>query len=376
MKKIIQIVGFLTLLMVFLFGICFQQNTSLSARKNAFSDFKVMAIKYRSPNTGHWIDLAKSTPLLEYANGTITFYEVEIGKDGEVYKPRLDNNGLPIKIQKFDKQKVFGTIYSMMGFIATEIEGKIDFENIEIGMFNKFFDDDGDEGHYEIASCYLKKSNIPKGILISIYGHASKKETDRIIKNIRLGSVFLLDNDFNFEFFEPADNGYKFAKQLIINPDTVNLNAFSAQYTENGYHLETQNHKGFILMIYGSNNVIIGGREFVYNKKPLLMANGKLAVNIDLLMSFLFGFKSSDNEEIKLYRLYTPFYHDIPSLIEIKLKVGSKIAFVNDQQAEFAFEPYVTYGYQVYVPLRDVCAMLKAKLRYRQADSSVLIERF
>lgn len=144
MKKL-MIKGFLFLLTTIFFGAMLQASPSLSVRKNAFPDFKVMATKYRNMNAS-WVNLDKPTPLFEYANGLISFYKVQIDKGTRICKPRLDDKGLPIKIERFDKQEVFDTIYSMMGFIATEIEGKPDFENIEIAMFNKFFDDDENGG--------------------------------------------------------------------------------------------------------------------------------------------------------------------------------------------------------------------------------------
>ncbi|NLI40749.1 MAG: hypothetical protein GX421_06180 [Caldisericales bacterium] len=319
--------------------------------------FEIMA--YKSSIGGY--EYKKPSPLMTYDDGELTFYEFEkVTVDGQ-YRviPKLDKDGYPIKIDKKDKDIINKLFVTLNPIICAKIENtKLNINAISIGIF------DGRQWMFNTYKRELKEDGAIR--MDSSY-------TDKVYP---YGSISIMDNNYNFEVYEYYGVMHQRVRAITINPDYCRyLSDYpglskmdEALYSRDGFG------QGYLWAKVDSNQYKMAGKDYDWHKPAIISKDG-LFINLSFLTDVLFAPYTFDGKTCTIKRLFRKQSRNETILIELQLIENSKKAYLNGQEVELSLEPFDTKD-AFYVPLLDVCRLLRANCHTSRYDGSILIARF
>lgn len=320
-------------------------------------DYSIVVYSYVAESSkGEVIQLDKQYKFAECKQGKLVFYDFEetTRKKEKYLLPKLDakKNQIVLKLNtqddlekllkhfEWDNRLLFvSTGYSpevYLGFFAPEKEGKIN-------------------------------TNLMRNI----------SKTDRFRSSTKIGlttknescGFFFCDNNLFYELFEFNDNQPS-SFNGSLNPDIekeYDLPGISRIATD----FDTTS--GYIEFAVGSKNALVKGIEKSMNN-PVSIEKNSAVVPVEFLVNNLGGSKSiqfsNDKKscEIKRYMQYSNRW------INIKFSVGSDTINVDGEAIKLPIKTY-SKNYDVFVPVGVFCKSLKAALRWRDFDKTILINR-
>lgn len=322
--------------------------------------FEIVAYKYMGGNKPY--EYGKPSPLLVCEDGELTFYEFEC-KDIEGCRqvvPKLDKDGYPIKIQKNDKDILEKLFVTLNPRIVAKIENtKLRINAIALGIFV------GTQWNFNIYT---------KDLVEEFKLRMDASGTDKIYP---YGSISIMDDNYNFEVYEYYGVMHQRTRVESLNPDCCEyLSDYpglyklgEALYSTGGFG------QGYLWGKVDSNQFKIAGRDYEWIMPAFVWGEGGLFVNLLFLTDVLFAPYTSDGKTYTIKRLFRKQSRNETILIELQLTKNSKKAYLNGQEVELSLEPFDTDNV-FYVPLLDVCKLLRANCHTSRYDGSILIARF
>ncbi|HOR46914.1 MAG TPA: hypothetical protein PLX04_00460 [Caldisericia bacterium] len=362
MNVILNLRKFVLVLVVFAIIVTPYSSPSFGIQKMIWPQdpFTIIAYEYRSFSGGSFWSFKKPTPMLSYEKGKLTFYEFEIVEDetGKHYSPVLDEYGSPVKVDPADKdivKKAEKIITSRRLF------GKLDGPQgrIALGMF--FQEDDN---YYKWKYCIFGK-DINRSQYIS--------GTDKIYP---VGSISYLDGDYNFEVQAYHGYAYQVERREALNPEYYDRYEIPGlvDFGEASY-INRQSGAGYLWLSAKDPKVVINTVEHSYTNFALVLSENQIPfVALSFLSDVLFAPMTGDGETYTIQRLYNIKTTEV-ELVKLTLTKDSKKALIDGKEVELSEPPFMT-DTGLFVPLLDVCKLLKANCHYRKTDYSAIVARF
>ncbi|MBP6928437.1 MAG: hypothetical protein KBC24_02565 [Caldisericia bacterium] len=362
MNVILNLRKFVLVLVVFAIIVTPYSSPSFGIQKMIWPQdpFTIIAYEYRSFSGGSFWSFKKPTPMLSYEKGKLTFYEFEIVEDetGKHYSPVLDEYGSPVKVDPADKdivKKAEKIITSRRLF------GKLDGPQgrIALGMF--FQEDDN---YYKWKYCIFGK-DINRSQYIS--------GTDKIYP---VGSISYLDGDYNFEVQAYHGYAYQVERREALNPEYYDRYEIPGlvDFGEASY-INRQSGAGYLWLSAKDPKVVINTVEHSYTNFALVLSENQIPfVALSFLSDVLFAPMTGDGETYTIQRLCNIKTTEV-ELVKLTLTKDSKKALIDGKEVELSEPPFMT-DTGLFVPLLDVCKLLKANCHYRKTDYSAIVARF
>jgi len=201
-------------------------------------------------------------------------------------------------------------------------------------------------------------------------------------EDISLGSIFFMDENFNYACYKYTGNDLCLYEQKALNPD-IDYGKYPTLFKPTTaipwqWFSESNVTKGYIWLRPYKAAYLCGTR--VRLAPSSIDDSGIMMVDPDWFIQSVYGVWTLDSEygdpyEYTLYRLRNDLYSDNPELIKAYFKEGSDIAVINDN-SEYKLSTQTFSNKYLVVPLIDLCNIFKLKYHYRPFDQSILIERF
>ncbi len=361
MKKEISLAVFIVFLISFI-TLNFESIKSEIINNNPPPDFSIIAYKTLSYKKRKVIDLEKPSPLASSKDGVITFYEIEEKKDESdiYYIPKLDENNNPIPVAYDDRDIVNKIKNALRPTFQAKIEG---LQNtIALGICLPY----NGVGHWFYN---LYRKNIEPNDITRVTMSVSTSKF-----NSPVGSIFYLDNDYNFEIHAYHGYAHQLDHREAINPDNYSVYDVPGFLRIGEVVYKKSYCQGYLWMKADSGETCINGKNIVLDKPPLIHEGDKLALDISLLSDVIFSPAEGDGKSITIYRFCELVSGQIEP-VKVTFRLGEKTASLNGEPVELSFEPFLKEN-QFFVPFFDVCKLLKANCHYRKTDNTALVARF
>jgi hypothetical protein len=361
MRKQISLVVFIIFLVSFV--MCdFKQVQSDTILNNPPPDFSIVAYKTLSYKKRKIIDLEKPSPLISYKDGIITFYEIEEKKDESdiYYAPKLDENNNPIPVAYNDKDIINKIKSALRPTFQAKIEGPQN--TVALGVCLPY----NGIGHWFYN---LYKKNIEPDDITRVTMSVSTSKF-----NSPVGSIFYLDDNYNFEIYAYHGYSHQLDRREAINPDNYSVYDVPGFLRIGEVVYKNSYCQGYLWMKADSGEICINGKNIVLDKPSLIHEGDKLALDINLLSDVIFSPAEGDGKSITIYRFCELVSGQIEP-VKVTFKLGEKTALLNGEPAKLSFEPFLKEN-QFFVPFFDVCKLLKTNCHYRTTDNTALVARF
>ena len=336
-----------------------QSDTTLN---NPPPNFSIVAYKTLSYKKRKIIDLEKPSPLVTCKDGVITFYEIEEKKDESdiYYAPKLDESNNPIPVAYNDKDIINKIRSALRPTFQTKVEGSQNEIALGVCLTN------GGRGTW-FYNIY-RKNIEPDGVIpVSMFTATSKF-------NSPVGSIFYLDDDYNFEIYAYHGYSHQLDRREAINPDNYSVYDVPGFLKIGEVVYKNSYCKGYLWMKADSGEICINGKNIVLDKPSLIHQGDNLALDINLLSDVIFSPAEGDGKSITIYRFCELISGQIEP-VKVTFRLGEKTASLNGEPVELSFEPFLKEN-QFFVPFFDVCKLLKANCHYRTTDNTALVARF
>ncbi len=374
-RRIVTSVLVFVLASMLLMGFVFGSNTAKTKKMEIFGDFTV------------FISDGEDIPFIKHSkdNG-ITVYKMDYDAETFEIEPVYDDEGNQVVSQSSDKD----FIENLNNVFCTKNACNLEVTNIE-GVTDLFFGISVGEISGKFCTVTLREGEPDETTLqLSLLTPREKREMDR--EDIAIGSIFFMDEDFNYACYKYTGDDLVLYEQKALNPDIDygNNPALSNKTIPNEWHWSGNTSKGYLWVKPFSDEFYAGGvKGHLIGQYKLRVGdeydqiihpkneNDPIMVDASWFIKMLYGVETYDSEhrEPRKSSLYMLKEVDDRTIETIKLQIeeDNKTGLINDEiEYEFSKTPYN----RVYAPLFDLCDIFKINYHYRPFDHSVLIERF
>ncbi len=280
---------------------------------------------------------------------------VRIDGDTRIYGPKLDKDFNPIPNKPSDKD-YFESLHDMMNTLYSYIyEGT---ESIFISLFSPRI-------HEPTNNNLAFKLSRWEGKIV----RSSLK--NNVSKNVA-ASIAIIDQKFQYQYYELINNNWIQKKILAINPD---------KYDSNLPFLSTQLsilpiNKSYISLSKDTTDITVGGKYQRYFPPVMVSRGSRYYVSVyDLSKLLGYGvLNDKQNAQWKILQIVNPTAYEL-KINEITISINDKSSVsVNNNNVRLEM-PWINVdrAEEPYFSLRDFSLIFGIKYSYRDIDKSVII---
>ncbi len=371
MIRIIGLIVIVIFINMILSG-CLNHNINNSQENNNFT-FEVIYVDPTKP-------ALDGKPLIKYNSQkgleAYSIQQIESKEYGIEYIPIIDSKGRSVSLKTVDD--VYNLFMHMWNIHNVKLVYKAMPEVFSLGMM---FPSDNPQ---EI---------LTTSVIMQVGGDIINVKNSLKIGNIKTeygkGYVYYIDDNYQYQSWEPLGDNFILKQQLTFNPDTVGYNKVPdldavSQFKGDLNKEFLCNPNGFIWMKINDTTAQIKGEE-VTMPQPLEIIDNTVMAPIDWVVEKLGGNTHKiDNNNINYvfrkygiidYFNYTPRLRGTEQQANILFVSGESSAIHNGETVRLPMAPYKKNDHMM-ASLENICSMLGARYCFRSIDNTVLVSLF